>query len=81
MGESGLNHYRENGELKVNSIGATGIAQFLPSTFEANKKYMGQPEYKIENWEDQLNVMGYMWSKNQQCQWEVFGRVFGGCGY
>ena len=76
-GESGTNHYRKDGKVKINNVGATGIAQFIPVTFNSSKVKMGYPEYDINNWEHQLNLMGWMWSKGRECEWEVYQRLFG----
>ena len=88
--ESGLNHYRENlynnpnikgVTVKINPTGHIGIAQFNPNTFNGNKGYMNRPELDVNNVTDQIEVMGWMWSKNQQCQWEAYGNTYGGCNY
>ena len=88
--ESGLNHYREDlynkpqleaKTLKINPTGHIGIAQFNPRTFKGNQGYMNRPDLDVNNVFDQIEVMGYMWSKNQQCQWEAYGRTYGGCNY
>lgn len=49
--------------------GSKGIAQFLQPTFDHYSKLAGIKNGDIWNVDDQLNTMGYMFSKSQEHQW------------
>lgn len=54
----------------ANASGAYGILQFKPATFYANAKRAGIKNANLSNWIQQIEVAYYMFTNNQQWQWE-----------
>lgn len=58
-------------DAKNNSSTASGVAQFLDSTF---KHYCRGSK---DSTKDQLICMAEMWNDNQQSQWECWNTIYG----
>lgn len=61
--------------------GSRGVGQFLQPTFDHYKKLAGLPDGDVWNYKDSIEVMGYMWSINQQRQWSVWRILYGDMQY
>ena len=61
--------------------GSRGVGQFLQPTFDHYKIKAGLPEGDLWNYKDSIEVMGYMWSINQQSQWSVYRILYGDMQY
>lgn len=61
--------------------GSRGVGQFLQPTFDYYKVKAGLPEGDLWNYKDSIEVMGYMWSINQQSQWSVYRILYGDMQY
>ena len=56
--------------------GAHGIAQFLSPTFYRNAEAMGLKDADIHNTDQQLDVMGYMFSIGEAKQWTCYRNLY-----
>ena len=56
--------------------GAHGVAQFLKPTFYNYAKEMGLKDADINNTDQQLDVMGYMFHNKQQRQWTCWRMMY-----
>lgn len=61
--------------------GSRGVGQFLQPTFDHYKKLAGLPDGDVWNYKDSIEVMGYMWSINQQRQWSIWRILYGDMQY
>lgn len=56
---------------------ATGLMQFLPSTFYANAPRAGLLHPNIWSIDDQARTAAFMFSIGQQKQWETYDTIYG----
>jgi hypothetical protein len=56
--------------------GAHGVAQFLKPTFYKYANEMGLKDADINNTDQQLDIMGYMFHNKQQGQWTCFNQLY-----
>lgn len=76
--ESGYNPNAFNGnDVHKLSVGSLGIAQFSNETFLHYAKQMGKSEYSNPyNPDEALDVMAFMFSKNQKRHWSCWVKNF-----
>lgn len=61
--------------------GSRGVGQFLQRTFDHYKVLAGLPDGDVWNPDDAIEVVGYMWSIDQQNQWSVYRILYGDMQY